>query len=172
MTDRVDGLDSTDATRRDSTIERETIERAIGHPSSPRAVVVGEEGAISIRARSRDRSRVDLESLARAFESCVYTYLGDDGGASGDALLRARGSRRERDQSGVQRQGDHDCVCVTPVIHSSRASRAHSQSRPGRGRGDTRYGSGLIKQSPSSVSTQSNPLQSIPSTRRGLYVDR
>lgn len=138
MTDRVDGLDSTDATRRDSTIERETIERAIGHPSSPRAVVVGEEGAISIRARSRDRSRVDLESLARAFESCVYTYLGDDGGASGDALLRARGSRRERDQSGVQRQGDHDCVCVTPVVRRCARACMHSfiHASPGRGRGE------------------------------------
>ena len=72
---RVDGLDldGRDATRLDEETERETIERAIGHPSSPRAVVVGDEGAISIRARSRDRSRVDLESLsrARAFESCA-----------------------------------------------------------------------------------------------------
>ena len=73
---RVDGLDldGRDATRLDEETERETIERAIGHPSSPRAVVVGAEGAISIRARSRDRSRgrsrVSL-SRARACGSCA-----------------------------------------------------------------------------------------------------
>ena len=142
---RVDGLDldGRDATRLDEETERETIERAIGHPSSPRAVVVGDEGAISIRARSRDRSRgrsrVSRGARARVWIVCARTtYLGDDGGASGDALLRARGSRRERDQSGVQRQGNHDCVCVTSrvesrmhvinVIHSPRAS-----ARAGRG---------------------------------------
>ena len=169
MTDRVDGLDSTDATRRDSTIERETIERAIGHPSSPRAVVVGEEGAISIRARSRDRSRVDLESLARAFESCVYTYLGDDGGASGDALLRARGSRRERDQSGVQRQGDHDCVCVTSrvesLIHSFMFTRAGGRTRVVETDRPTRYGSGLSKIVPHPCPRR-DPLHFIPSPSR------
>jgi len=175
---RVDGLDldGRDATRLDEETERETIERAIGHPSSPRAVVVGDEGAISIRARSRDRSRgrsrVSRGARARVWIVCARTtYLGDDGGASGDALLRARGSRRERDQSGVQRQGDHDCVCVTPVVQPSRACvRAF-----GRGRGERhRYMGQDSSKSPPPPSRR-NPIHfdANPSTRRGLLcVDR
>ena len=91
----------------DETIERETIERRGRHPSSsPRARVVGDHARIDSIEVGRSRDRVERLNHRD-------TYLRDDGGASGDALPRARGSRRERDQSGVQRQGDHDCVCVT-----------------------------------------------------------
>lgn len=107
---------------RDRVDANETIDHASGRPSSvtardrrcPRADRIDSiEVAVSI-ARSASSARVNESERRRA-------YLGDDGGARGDAFLRARGSRRERDQSGVQRQGDHDCVCVT-----SRDSFTHS----------------------------------------------
>lgn len=104
-------------------------------------------------ARSASSARVNESERRRA-------YLGDDGGARGDAFLRARGSRRERDQSGVQRQGNHDCVCVTSRVESRThvIHGMHSRGRAHAGRGDTdgptRYGSGLIKiVSPPAVST-------------------
>jgi len=85
------------------------------------------------RRASVDRSRSrSIESRIRAVES-FRSYLRGDGGAR-DALLRARGSRRERDQSGVQRQGDHG-VCVSSasddVTRRVRLARA-SASRVGR----------------------------------------
>ena len=152
----------------ESTRTRPSITRSVIHRRPPRAIV-GDRARIesnrSRSGRSRDPRR------ARVCESIRETpYLGDDGGARGDAFLRARGSRRERDQSGVQRQGDHDCVCVTPVVRSSRAG-----VRSGRGSRAWRetqvYGSGLIKESPSAVPTQSNPLrrQSVDASRSCMY---
>ena len=146
---------------RDRVDANETIDHASGRPSSvtardrrcPRADRIDSiEVAVSI-ARSASSARVNESERRRA-------YLGDDGGARGDAFLRARGSRRERDQSGVQRQGNHDCVCVTSRVESRThvIHGMHSRGRAHAGRGDTdgptRYGSGLIKiVSPPAVST-------------------
>ena len=157
---------------RDRVDANETIDHASGRPSSvtardrrcPRADRIDSiEVAVSI-ARSASSARVNESERRRA-------YLGDDGGARGDAFLRARGSRRERDQSGVQRQGDHDCVCVTPVVQPSRACvRAF-----GRGRGERhRYMGQDSSKSPPPPSRR-NPIHfdANPSTRRGLVcVDR
>jgi len=107
-------------TRRDATRRGN---RARDHRTRDRSPIVTARGRRRWRGRDLDSGAI-ARSIARSISSlslsrarvwivCARdTYLGDDGGASGDALLRARGSRRERDQSGVQRQGDHDCVCV------------------------------------------------------------
>ena len=163
-----DGLDA---------IRSRSSRRERDHRSRERSSIVGDRarssvtarGSRSIRSRS-GRSRDPRRARVNHINQRETPYLGDDGGARGDAFLRARGSRRERDQSGVQRQGDHDCVCVTPVVRSSRAG-----VRSGRGSRAWRetqvYGSGLIKESPSAVPTQSNPLrrQSIDASRSCMY---
>ena len=98
--------------------ERDTIDHAVGrssivvHRARPRS-----DRIESIRSRSRSIARSRSNERLNASER-RRAYLGDDGGARGDAFLRARGSRRERDQSGVQRQGNHDCVCVTSRVES------------------------------------------------------
>ena len=154
----------------ESTRTRPSITRSVIHRRPPRAIVGDRARIESIRSRS-GRSRDPRR--ARVCESIRETpYLGDDGGARGDAFLRARGSRRERDQSGVQRQGDHDCVCVTPVVQPSRAG-MHSVA--GRGRGERhRYMGQDSSKSPPPPSRR-NPIHfdANPSTRRGLLcVDR
>ena len=127
---------------RDRVDANETIDHASGRPSSvtardrrcPRADRIDSiEVAVSI-ARSASSARVNESERRRA-------YLGDDGGARGDAFLRARGSRRERDQSGVQRQGNHDCVCVTSRVesrtHVIRVILSRGRAHAGRGDGQT-----------------------------------
>ena len=146
--------------------ERDTIDHAVGRSSIVGAHARPRSDRIeSIRSRSRSIARSRSNERVRESER-RRAYLGDDGGARGDAFLRARGSRRERDQSGVQRQGDHDCVCVTPVVQPSRACvRAF-----GRGRGERhRYMGQDSSKSPPPPSRR-NPIHfdANPSTRRGL----
>ena len=144
--------------------------RTVIHRRPPRAIVGDRARIESIRSRS-GRSRDPRR--ARACESIRETpYLGDDGGARGDAFLRARGSRRERDQSGVQRQGDHDCVCVTSrveslihFIHSFMFTRAGGRTRVVETDRPTRYGSGLSKIVPHPCPRR-DPLHFIPSPSR------
>jgi len=134
-----DGLDA---------IRSRSSRRERDHRSRERSSIVGDRarssvtarGSRSIRSRS-GRSRDPRRARVNHINQRETPYLGDDGGARGDAFLRARGSRRERDQSGVQRQGDHDCVCVTSrveslihVIHSF--IRIHARGRSHAGRGD------------------------------------
>ena len=131
---------------RDRSTRTDTIDHAVGRSSIvvPRATSIGSNQIDSIEV-AVDRA-IEVE---RAFESeRRRAYLGDDGGARGDAFLRARGSRRERDQSGVQRQGNHDCVCVTSRVES----RMHvinvivaAGARGSWRQTDPRYESGLIK---------------------------
>ena len=98
--------------------ERDTIDHAVGRSSIVGAHARPRSDRIeSIRSRSRSIARSRSNERLNASER-RRAYLGDDGGARGDAFLRARGSRRERDQSGVQRQGNHDCVCVTSRVES------------------------------------------------------
>ena len=132
-----DGLDAIRSRPIDAN-ETPSITRSVIHRRPPRAIVGAHardridsiEVAVSI-ARSASSARVNESERRRA-------YLGDDGGARGDAFLRARGSRRERDQSGVQRQGNHDCVCVTSRVESrTHVIRViHSRGRAHAGRGD------------------------------------
>ena len=99
--DRVDPDPDPDPATRDE--RRETVDRSID--------------------RSRSRS---IESRTRSNRA---SYLRGDGGAR-DALVRARGSRRERDQSGVQRQGDHGaCVSSASDDVTRRVRLAHMPPR-------------------------------------------
>ncbi len=139
-----DGLDA---------IRSRSSRRERDHRSRERSSIVGDRarssvtarGSRSIRSRS-GRSRDPRRARVNHINQRETPYLGDDGGARGDAFLRARGSRRERDQSGVQRQGDHDCVCVTSRVESFihfMFVRAGSRTRVVETDRPTRYGSGL-----------------------------
>ena len=132
------GSISTDATRRDSTRKpsaRPSNARSVTHRHRARSSSVPRARSRFGRDRAIDRE-VDLESLGARARSSASPLAPPSSPRyvvrAHTIHTRARGSRRERDQSGVQRQGDHDCVCVTPVVQPSRACvRAF-----GRGRGE------------------------------------
>ena len=128
--------------------DRDRSTRTRHHRSRGRSSIVVHRARSSVPTREIESIRSRSRSIARSRSSERLNeserrraYLGDDGGARGDAFLRARGSRRERDQSGVQRQGNHDCVCVTSrvesLMHVTRVIHSRGRAHAGRGDGQT-----------------------------------